>query len=398
MSIDCHKEFQDYLEKIKITETRKNNLKNSKNAIRNKIKDWFKNKQQENESNNWRKPLFRTQGSFSMKTLINQEKGDYDIDDGIYLENLDSDKDNWPQTETVHNWIKNAVDGHTNTPIQDKKNCIRVIYERQNEEDSYHVDLPIYSQDKNKKYYLARKGEEQWIESNSKDFDDWFKDKVKLHGEQFRKIIIYLKGWRDFKDYDVPGVVFTVLAECNFVSQEQKQRNDSSFFKTIKNICQYLENCQTLNRPVKPYEDIFDGWSNNKKEKLKEWFNSLKNNLENINDCTNKKVACEKYRNNIFGDRFPECDEYDDSEQNQDNKNYYRPITKPSQPWTLDNNLKIGQRINLTEADKEFLKNKYPYLIYNESEGKINGTINFRLLYKGEKIADSYQVQIELKR
>ena len=316
MSIDCHKEFQNYLKEIKITKTRKDNLKNSKNAIRKKIKKWF----DEKEKN---KPLFKTQGSFSMKTLINQEKGDYDIDDGIYLQNLDDKKADWPKTETVHDWIQKAVDGHTNTPPKDKKNCVRVIYERQEKEDSYHVDLPIYNKDKNEKYYLARKGEDQWVESNSKDFDDWFRAKVKEYGEQFRAIITYLKGWKDFKGYDIPGIIFTVLVELNFIDNE---KDDNSFFETTKEICKYLKNNKTLNRPIEPKENIFDNWSDNKKEELKECFNSLKNKLESINNCNNKKEACEKYRKNIFGYRFSKC------ENDNENKNHTRYFPLSDKP------------------------------------------------------------------
>ena len=319
MSINCDKEFKKYLDEIKITKTREENLKKSRDAIRNKIIDYFEEKEK-------KKPLFMSQGSFLMKTVINQSEGDYDLDDGIYLQNLEDKKEDWEKTETVHQWIKDAVDGHTNIPPEDKKNCVRVIYKRQNEEDSYHVDLPIYAEDENGNYYLARKYEDQWVESNSKDFSDWFKDKVKEEGEQFRKIIIYLKGWKDFKKYDISGIVFTLLVAKNFSSDE---RDDNCFFKTVKKICKYLEDNKTLNRPVSPKEDILDGWSDTKKDKLKEYFNSLKNNLQKIHDLKNKKEACEKYRDKIFGKRFPECEDCGNNETTSS----YRTITNPTKPW-----------------------------------------------------------------
>lgn len=75
-----------------------------------------------------------------MKTAIMPLDGDeFDLDNGVYLRGYSTDQDDWPAAQTVHTWVKEAVEKHTsNSPI-DKNTCIRVVYE-----DKYHIDLPIY--------------------------------------------------------------------------------------------------------------------------------------------------------------------------------------------------------------------------------------------------------------
>lgn len=57
-----------------------------------------------------------------MGTIVNPLDGEYDIDDGVYLQNLDKEnKDSWPTPETVHSWIYKAVEGHTKEDPIDKR-------------------------------------------------------------------------------------------------------------------------------------------------------------------------------------------------------------------------------------------------------------------------------------
>lgn len=68
-----------------MTSTKKDNLKRGRDALRDKIKTDFKDKER-------RIPKFCGQGSYMMKTVVNP-LGDceYDIDDGVYLQGY-SDK------------------------------------------------------------------------------------------------------------------------------------------------------------------------------------------------------------------------------------------------------------------------------------------------------------------
>ena len=142
---NMHSLFLDFDEKIKLTPTKSNNLKTSRNALRKDIKDWF-------EDEGKKQPNFCWQGSFAMKTTVNP-LGDheYDMDDGVYLNGYSDDQDTWPAPSTVHSWIKTATDDRTDKDSVDKNTCVRVMYAA-----NYHIDLPIYIM-KDSVPYLAHK-------------------------------------------------------------------------------------------------------------------------------------------------------------------------------------------------------------------------------------------------
>ena len=151
---DCHDLFQKFHDKIKLPSSKKEYLMQARDALRERMRKYFKEELKCNV------PKFWIQGSYAMRTVANPLDGEYDIDDGVYLQNLDVNKEKWPPTSTVHDWVFKAVKGHTDKDPVDKRTCVRVIYS-----GKYHVDLPIYGENKGL-YYLAEKGENGWNESN----------------------------------------------------------------------------------------------------------------------------------------------------------------------------------------------------------------------------------------
>ena len=149
---DCHDLFNEFFKNIKLSDSNKSKLIDARNAIRNRIKDYFKDTLKE------KSPLFHEQGSFSIGTVVTPLDGEFDIDLGAYLQNLP--QDNWPSPDTVHKWIFKAVEGHTNEAPKDKRTCVRLIYA-----GKYHVDLPIYNSS-SENSFLAEKGEKGWHGSN----------------------------------------------------------------------------------------------------------------------------------------------------------------------------------------------------------------------------------------
>ena len=83
-----HEQFKAFHDAIKATSTRRTTLKKNRDALRDKIKKYFK----ENHSD-YIQPIFYWQGSYAMHTLLNPIKdenglGAYDLDDGIYFKTL----------------------------------------------------------------------------------------------------------------------------------------------------------------------------------------------------------------------------------------------------------------------------------------------------------------------
>lgn len=290
--------------KIRLTEKRKTDLKGSRKSIRKKIRNWFA----ENKSDELQ-PKFGGQGSFEMNTIINPipeyDEDDnkllkYDLDYGVYfIEN--EDEDNRRAITTWHDWVWESVEDHTDTPPKKKDTCVRVLYA-----DGHHIDLPIYYKEDDT-IELAHKGK-GWIESDPKEFYDWFNDKAK-ENQQLRRIVRYLKAWKNFRENSnsnlkLPsGFALTILATNNYVSDDN---DDVAFRETVREIKKTLDNKFECKRPTTPKgENVFDSYSETRKNNFLTTLKSLINDCDRAKDEKNFKKASEYLRNNQFGDRFP---------------------------------------------------------------------------------------------
>lgn len=305
---DLNSKFLGLNDKITLTPSKKENLRTGRDALRGKVEDSF------TESDR-KKPNFCGQGSYMMKTTTNPiNGGEYDIDDGVYLQGYsDKDMNCWPKTSTVHDWIKKAIKDHTSKNPIDKNTCVRVVYA-----GDYHIDLPAYIE-KDGTVYLAHKSK-GWTESDPKAFTNWFIGKVKEEGEQLRSIVKYLKAWKDYKSIDFKGIAITILVGENYYSYDN--RDDLALLGTITNILDELKNDFKCKKPVAPYENIFDGYSQTREDSIINGLTSLKNNLQKAIDEDNEEEACNIMRK-FFGDRFPKGE--DTSKRNlEESANYVK--------------------------------------------------------------------------
>lgn len=138
------------------------------------------------------------QGSYAMGTGVKPLDGDYDIDIGIVL---DIDK-NQNDPVAVKGVIYKAVEKHT-ARVEWRRPCITVYYQQAGEA-IYHVDLAILARDRWNNMHLAlgkehsAKEQREWQPDDRKGFIDATENK--FSGEdaaQFRRVIRYLKRWRD---------------------------------------------------------------------------------------------------------------------------------------------------------------------------------------------------------
>lgn len=309
-----HKEFTKYNKDIKLTFSRKESLKKSRKDIKKKIRKWFKdNKPDELQ------PKFHGQGSFEMNTGVNpipEKDSDsntllkYDLDFGVYFIEKD-DEDNKQTIETWHNWVYKSVEDHTAQKPIKKTTCIRVIYS-----DGHHLDLPIYYK-LDDVIELAHKAK-SWIESDPKEFYEWFND---LKNGQLERLVRYLKGWKNFREQKntnlkLPsGFELTILAANNYVEDDN---DDKAFRETIRNIDTELNTSNGFKclRPTTPKdEDVFSNYSTTRKDNFLSTLKSLLNDLDRAKDEKNFKKASEILRNNQFGERFPLGADKDEEEK-----------------------------------------------------------------------------------
>jgi hypothetical protein len=286
---NCNDLFLKFLSEITMKTECSKNLQRGREAIKREIEDYFSNKLKVGV------PDFYLQGSYSLKTMIEplNPEDEYDLDDGIYLKHTDNDISN-PTTEEVSNWVFEAVKGHTKKKPENKKNCVRVIYA-----EGYHIDLAIYRKI-NGEYYLARLGQDQWVPSDARAFNDWFYTRLEKT-EQMRSCIKYLKAWKDYEGCDLKGIHITVLVGLNHVAVED--RDDVGLEKTVAQIVEYLKDKKAIYNPVDTSENLIENWSSGKLDATTKMLEDFNKKAKQAIEEDDKREASKIWRD-IFGKRF----------------------------------------------------------------------------------------------
>ena len=322
---DLHKEFKAFHDRIILAKSKRESLRTSRNALRDKVRKHFKEMLKLNV------PKFQGQGSYAMGTIVNPLDGEFDIDDGVYLMHLNThDKSGWPTAETVHRWLVQATEGHTSEKPIDKATCVRVRFAGQ-----YHVDLPAYGE-LNGIYLLAEKGEKGWYRSDPLALTDWFKGSVKNRGGQLRNIVRYLKAWADFQSGRLgvmpSGLILTVLASNHFCADE---RDDIAFENTIDAISKAIRSAFYVYNPVDAGEELSARLTEAQKTRFQEAISDAADAAaEAINNDDPHEAA--KIWRKQFGDRFPAVEKENDTVQKKEITTRLATVyaaKNPSKPW-----------------------------------------------------------------
>ena len=223
--VDCNSELNKfYNEKVRL-----GNLWNTLGKYRDINLDRLKNGLRNNNSPAYNDTI--SQGSYSMRTIVQHVNNDYDIDVGVVFDNS---KIGNMTSKDIKDMVYRAIqDDRFQKAPEVLKNCVRVYYS-----EGHHVDMAIYRK-KDDKQELASS---DWEESNPKEIVEWFDNAVinkspdDSNGRQLRRIVRFLKFWSiSRKTWDMPsGLILTILAvECY---APIKARDDQAFYDTLKKI------------------------------------------------------------------------------------------------------------------------------------------------------------------
>jgi len=320
---DLQKYFTQFHDNIKLVDEN-DELKEKREIILNKL---FKEKGDEVKS-------YTTfnQGSYAMHTGVKPTDGDYDIDVGI---KFDIDKEDYENPVKVKEWVYNALNGHTKK-VEIKKPCVTVSYQIDGE-TAYHVDLAIYSaNNSDNKMYIA-KGKINSTEENRKWEVSDPQELIKLIANkfddindrrQFRRIIRYLKRWRDLKftngGNSKPNGIGLTISAYNFFEVKKTvdyfanktTYNDVNALNTLVNklINSFLPEYRVdgnkyvyrlhMNLIIEPSNDTFEKMTDNNMDNFKKKLEALNNILKEASDEVDPHEAC-KILANEFGDDFP---------------------------------------------------------------------------------------------
>lgn len=327
---NCNSQFKAFNGEIKLTDARCKSLKRSRGDIRKKVRDFFsKNKADKIQ------PKFAGQGSLIMDTIINPiprykdvdgvEKQElyYDVDDGIYFigDQKQGDRDS---IDDYHKWVCDAIDGHTNTPVEDKDTCVRTVFA-----DGHNIDNPIYYHEGDTPELAHKKL--GWTFSDPKAFSDWFLALVKDH-PQLRRLVRCLKAWADKMDFDTPskemppGIVLTILAANHATYND---RMDIALKETLVNIEAALNDEFSCKRPTTPEgENLLVNYSykNYFMKCLSDFIADAKSALSEPNE----RKATQIWRKHL-SERFPLGE--DKTQEQSKSLNALGAIAMPSRPY-----------------------------------------------------------------
>jgi len=201
---NCNNLFQQFNQAISPGSARIDKLTASREALKNKIIQSFK------EKPGYKVPDFYIQGSYKMDTMIVKKDGTYDVDLGIYFKEKPM-----VTCTTVMTHVIDAVRNHTTGGAQHRERCIRVIYAGE-----YNIDLPVYFQGpyESKAKMAIKNGD--WRTDDPEEFVLWFNKRKDTKGQLLR-IVKYLKRWASERGFKMPsGVALTVWAAEKFYASD----------------------------------------------------------------------------------------------------------------------------------------------------------------------------------
>lgn len=232
--IDCAQVIRNYHDDaVKLTEETRRQLRANRNANRDRLEDNLK-------ANERPSPVrFQKQGSYAMRTTIQEAENAYDIDDGVAFKKDD--------LNGVRGGQMSALDARQMVcdALQDKrfkkkpevlKNCVRVHYN-----EGYHVDIPVYREtDDERTGFTCEIASSEWRESDPAEINAWFDRQLAKKrstqdddDHQMRRMIRLLKRYAKSRpSWNLPsGFILTILADEQYLAFDD--RDDRAFYNLI---------------------------------------------------------------------------------------------------------------------------------------------------------------------
>ncbi len=248
---------------------------------------------------------FISQGSYAMRTMVQDADSDYDIDDGVYFEKDDLKKadGDYLGALATRQRVRNALkDDRLKYDAVVKTNCVR-----QNYPEGYHIDIPVYriirweddSGNKIINYELA--SGDEWVESDARKVTRWYNGAVgselkkgEADTSQLRRVTKLSKKMArsraTWKNKTTSGICITKLVVDNFVSVQG--HDDIALIKTWNAINAQLTISLRIEHPVYLDQNLADEGD----EGVLFFRDCLSDSLETLevydeNDCSSVDVA-----------------------------------------------------------------------------------------------------------
>jgi hypothetical protein len=323
MPLDVHLLFNgskraDYLSNLTVAQATETTLRDARDEIRDAIRvglrDWDKSVAKSvlfedalaNVPPPSLRPKFRMQGSFSYRTCNLPAKSppqEIDLDDGLFLpvSFLTGNGAHYPVvvSQGLFLAVEKILDrlcASKGWKLDKSKNsCVRVRLG-----DGAHIDLALYAmpdaayaellekaarsrgrlvadqlseaREFADEFYRELPGDqimlahrkEGWKPSDPRKLEDWFREAVKRHSEQLRRVSRYFKGWRDYQ-WDICQLASIALMSAVVTAYDEAEdavpedRDDLAILMVAERLPQILSGL--IANPVVDGQRLDEGWA-----------------------------------------------------------------------------------------------------------------------------------------
>lgn len=284
------------------------------------------------------RPRFFTQGSWSYKTLNAPAKQPQqaDLDDGVYLPMTFIKLTKRPSTASqiffaaAEEALAPLVKKNAWRMSTEKATCIRIVIS-----DVAHIDIPLYAIPDEQflllKASMERYGydniseavslaerdvwtalprdevllahrEEDWKKSDPRPLRDWFVGEVEAKGGQLRRVVRYLKAYRDWRWSEGGPSSILIMATAVPLFKAEHGRDDLALLSVVSSMAASLRG--GISNPTDENESLTDRLGAEKVEEAAAAFEALENYLQGALNCASANQAC-SWMIEQFGHRFP---------------------------------------------------------------------------------------------
>ncbi len=249
--IDCAQDIRNYHDDaVKLSEETRKKLRANRNANRDRLKANLTASEKPSPVR------FQKQGSYAMRTTIQEADNAYDIDDGVVFkkDDLNGARGGEMSSLDARQMVCDALqDRRFSRKPEVLKNCVRVHYN-----EGYHVDIPVYREiGEEQTGFTCEIASSEWRESDPAEINDWFDRQLATKratqeddDHQMRRMIRLLKRYAKSRpSWNLPsGFILTILADEQYLAFDE--RDDRAFYNVIVAIRARVRANKEVRNPV----------------------------------------------------------------------------------------------------------------------------------------------------
>lgn len=174
---DCHKEMKGFhADEVTLSKPEQDEMRGRRDNGRTRLKKGLADNGHPAPSE------IASQGSYAMRTMVQDPECDYDIDDGVYFEKNDLKKKDGTDLTALEarQRVRAALkDDRLAFDAVVKKNCVRQKYP-----DGYHIDIPVYRIIRGKdlygnetKHFELASGD-NWVKQDARAVTSWYNNAI----------------------------------------------------------------------------------------------------------------------------------------------------------------------------------------------------------------------------